>query len=93
MTKICKECEHFVTDASAPQCGRVRAPVLGTPIRSCETERLYGFDHPTAVDVAVKLGACGPDGTFWQPVTAPAPQRSWFGYKLPDKNKSHLLFA
>lgn len=68
--RICKNCKHFVTDASAPQCGRVRGPVLGTPIRSCETERLYGFDLTLARDCAAKLDARGPDGDYY--VEAPA---------------------
>lgn len=72
MTKICKTCEHFVPGSNNynPHCGRTRDPVLGNPVRMCETERLFGFDASVAADIAPRLDACGPDGTHWKPRAA-----------------------
>lgn len=86
--RICKNCSHFVTEATAPQCGRVRGPVLGTPVRSCETERLYGFDQVTARDCATKLDACGPDGTYYVEAPVKQSKRRFF----PSLGESNLSY-
>lgn len=82
-TRICKECKHFVTEATAPLCGRVRAPIFGTPLRSCETERLCGFDLTLARESASKLDACGPDGDYWEAAPAPAQNKRFFRFGSP----------